>query len=132
MGASGAGSLLFGRWFDRRGLFVLFPGIAIGIAVTPFVFFGGFWFALAGALLWGVSLGVHDAIMNAAVARMVREQSRARAYGIFSAIFGIAWFAGSAVMGLLYDVSLLSLVVVAVVAEVAALIPLTLAIRASR
>ncbi|HEX4533720.1 MAG TPA: MFS transporter [Rhizomicrobium sp.] len=132
MGASGAGSLLFGRWFDRRGLFVLFPGIAIGIVVTPFVFFGGFWFALAGTLLWGVSLGVHDAIMNAAVARMVPEQTRARAYGIFSAIFGIAWFAGSAVMGLLYDVSLLSLVVAAVVAELAAFIPLTLAIRAAK
>lgn len=132
MGASGAGSLLFGRWFDRKGLSVLVPGIAIGVAVAPLVFFGGFWPALIGTLLWGVSMGVHDAIMNAAVARMVPEQSRAGAYGIFTAIYGIAWFTGSAILGLLYDVSLLSLVGVAVIAELAALIPLALTIRASR
>ena len=30
MGMSGAGSLVFGRWFDKRGLAVLYPGIDIG------------------------------------------------------------------------------------------------------
>jgi predicted MFS family arabinose efflux permease len=128
MGASGASSLVFGRWFDARGLAVLVPGILIGVAVVPLVFFGGFAVALAGTLLWGVSLGVHDAIMNAAVARMVPEHARARAYGVFTAIYGIAWFVGSAAMGLLYDVSLTALVVLAVAAELAALLPLMLAI----
>ena len=130
MGAAGAGSLVFGRWFDRRGLRILIPGIAIGIAVAPLVFLGGFWAALAGTLLWGVSLGVHDAIMNAAVARMVPERSRARAYGVFTAVYGIAWFAGSAVLGLLYDFSFVALTGVAVIAELAAFIPLLMAIRA--
>ena len=130
MGAAGAGSLVFGRWFDRRGLRILIPGIAIGIAVAPLVFLGGFWAALTGTLLWGVSLGVHDAIMNAAVARMVPERSRARAYGVFTAVYGIAWFAGSAVLGLLYDFSGVALTGVAVIAELAAFIPLLMAIRA--
>ena len=130
MGAAGAGSLVFGRWFDRRGLRILIPGIAIGIAVAPLVFLGGFWAALTGTLLWGVSLGVHDAIMNAAVARMVPERSRARAYGVFTAVYGIAWFAGSAVLGLLYDFSFVALTGVAVIAELAAFIPLLMAIRA--
>jgi MFS family permease len=130
MGASGAGSLVFGRWFDARGLGVLAPGLFITAASTPLVFLGGFDLALAGALLWGLALGIHDAIMNAAVATMVPEQARARAYGVFTAIYGVAWFAGSALMGALYDRSLISLIVVSVAAQAAALIPLLASMRA--
>jgi len=130
MGTSGAGSLIFGRWFDARGLSVLVPGILIGAVVAPLVFFGGFAIALVGTLAWGLSQGVHDAIMNAAVARMVSEHARARAYGIFTAIYGVAWFLGSALMGLLYDRSLVALVIVASAAELLALLPLMLTLRA--
>lgn len=129
MGAAGAGSLVFGRWFDARGLFVLVPGIVLGIAVVPLGFLGGFWLALLATLLWGLSLGVHEAVMSAAVARMVPEQARARAYGIFTAIFGIAWFAGSAVQGALYDFSLPVLAAVSVLAEIAAFLPLIACLR---
>lgn len=132
MGAAGLGSLAFGRWFDARGLSVLAPGILLGIAVVPFGFLGGFWLALAGALLWGLSLGVHEAVMSAAVAKMVSERERPRAYGIFTAIFGIAWFAGSAVQGVLYDLSVPALVIVSVVAEIAAFLPLFGALRQLR
>lgn len=132
MGTSGLGSLLFGGWFDRRGLGVLVPGILIGVLVAPLVFVGGFALALVGTLAWGLSLGVHDAIMNAAVARMVPEHARARAYGIFTAIFGIAWFAGSVLQGVLYDRSIPALVVAATAAELAALIPLVFALRVLR
>jgi MFS family permease len=132
MGVSGAGSLIFGRWFDRRGLRVLIPGLLIGVVVAPLVFLGGFALALVGTLAWGLSLGVHDAIMNAAVAQMVPQHARARAYGIFTAIYGVAWFLGSALEGMLYDVSLVGLVVVASAAELAALIPLYFTLRALR
>jgi predicted MFS family arabinose efflux permease len=130
MGTSGAGSLIFGRWFDRRGLAVLVPGILIGVIVAPLVFLGGFAVALIGTLAWGLSLGIHDAIMNAGIARIVPEHARARAFGIFSAIFGIAWFLGSALEGLLYDRSIVLLVIVASAAELIALAPLALALRA--
>jgi predicted MFS family arabinose efflux permease len=130
MGASGVGSLLFGRWFDARGLIVLVPGILLGAIITPLVFLGGSTAALAGVILWGLSLGVHDAVMNAAIANFVPEHLRARAFGLFSALYGIAWFAGSAALGLLYDRSLPLLVLVAVLGELAALVPLTLAIKA--
>jgi len=129
MAASGAGSLLFGRWFDARGLRVLVPGLLIGAAVAPLVFLGGAMLALIGTLAWGLSLGIHDAIMNAAVARMVPDHARARAYGIFTAIYGIAWFAGSALEGLLYDFSISALVVLATATELFALIPLIIALR---
>jgi MFS family permease len=130
MGISGAGSLVFGRWFDRRGLAVLVPGILIGVIIAPLVFLGDFAVALIGTLAWGLSLGIHDAVMNAGIAHIVPEHARARAFGIFSAIFGIAWFLGSALEGLLYDRSIVGLVIVASAAELLALIPLTLALRA--
>jgi hypothetical protein len=58
--------------------------------------------------------------------------ARARAYGAFTAIFGIAWFAGSALLGALYDVSLVGLVAVATLAQLMAFYPMMLAVRAAR
>jgi MFS family permease len=132
MGTSGAGSLVFGRWFDARGLVILVPGILVTAAAAPLLFLGDFTVALIGALIWGLALGIHDAIMNAAVATMVPAQSRARAYGYFTAIYGVAWFVGSAAMGILYDVSIPTLVALSVVAQFAAVVPLLASIRASR
>jgi len=48
-----------------------------------------------------------------------------RSDGLFNLAYGVAWFAGSALMGLLYDVSLVALVAVSVALQVAA-IPLLL------
>jgi predicted MFS family arabinose efflux permease len=95
------------------------------------MFLGGFVLAIVGTILWGIALGVQDAIMSAGVARLVPEHARARAYGLFPAIYGVAWFLGSAVLGGLYDVSLIALAAVAVLVQLAALIPLAFAIRAS-
>ncbi len=122
--ADGTASLLFGRWFDRIGLTVVYGGIAIGLAIAPLAFFGGWWGALLGTLAWGAALGVHESVMSAGVASLVPLHARARAYGIFTALFGGAWFAGSAALGALYDVSLIGLVAVASLAQLAAIIPL--------
>ena len=129
MGTAGAGSLVFGRWYDRQGLKVLVPATLLGVVIAPLCFLGGFWVALAGTALWGVALGVHESIMSAAIADMVPMASRARAYGLFTAVFGIAWFLGSSLLGFLYDKSLMALVAVSVITTLAALVPLTTAIR---
>jgi predicted MFS family arabinose efflux permease len=129
MGTAGAASLVFGRWYDRRGLWVLLPATLLGALVAPLVFLGGFGMAVAGTALWGIALGVHESIMSAAIADMVPLNGRARAYGLFTAIFGIAWFAGSSVLGFLYDRSLAALTGLSVAVTLAALVPLILAIR---
>jgi predicted MFS family arabinose efflux permease len=129
MAASGAGALALGRAFDRRGFIALLPGILIAALAAPLAFLGGSTAAIVGALCWGFGQGVMNSVLTAGVAHLVPERSRARAYGIFSAVFGIAWFLGSALLGALYDISIPQLVVVSVLTELAALIPFMLAIR---
>ena len=128
MGTSGLGSLLFGRMFDRRGIVVLVPLTAVTALFAPLAFLGNGTAAFFGTILWGVGLGVHESVMAAAVAQIVPAGRVASAYGLFNLGFGVAWFAGSAVMGVLYDVSIPALVVFSVVVELAA-IPIFLRLR---
>jgi MFS family permease len=130
MGASGLASLAFGRLFDRVGVGVLIP-LTVGAALfAPLAFFGSPGPAFVGILLWGIGMGVHESIMAAAVAGMVPSGRIASAYGLFNLGYGVAWFAGSALMGFLYDVSIPALVVISIVLEVAA-IPLFLLVRSA-
>ncbi|MGH2465152.1 MAG: MFS transporter, partial [Candidatus Limnocylindrales bacterium] len=76
--------------------------------------------AFVGVLLWGVGMGVHESIMAAAVADIVPASRIASAYGLFNLGYGVAWFLGSAAMGILYDVSLPALVAVSVGLQLAA------------
>jgi MFS family permease len=128
MAASGMGSLLFGRLFDRTGFWILLPLTVIAAASSPLVFLGRFWLALIGSALWGVGMGVHESIIPAAVAAMVPQQRRPSAYGIFTAGYGIFWFIGSVIIGKLYDVSVSGLIVFSVAAQLAA-IPFFISVR---
>jgi len=126
MGTSGAGSLVFGKLYDRAGLRVLVPLTILSALFAPLVFLSGagrtgFWIALAGAAIWGVGMGVHESIIPAAVAPMVAVERRASAYGLFTAAYGVAWFLGGVLIGALYDVSLGATVAACVVLECAAI-----------
>lgn len=127
MGVSGVGSLVFGRLFDRVGIVVLIPLTLVSLLFAPLVFLGGFGLSLVGTALWGLGMGVHESIMAAAVAQMAPPQRLASAYGLFTAGYGICWFLGSAIMGILYDISLPALIAFSVLAELAA-IPLFVAV----
>ena len=131
MGVSGIGSLLFGRLFDRVGLWILVPLTVISATSAPLVFLGGFWLALTGSALWGLGMGVHESIIPAAVATMVPQERRPSAYGIFTAAYGVSWFIGSVVIGRLYDVSIAALIAFSVVAQLVA-IPIFLQVRKGR
>ena len=125
MAVSGAGSLLFGRLFDRFGFGVLIGLTILSAAFAPLVFLGGFWLGLVGAAIWGLGIGVHESIIPAAVSHMVPPERRASAFGLFTAGYGVFWFLGSAAIGLLYDRSVAWTIAFCVAAEVAA-IPLFL------
>ncbi len=121
MAVSGVGSLLFGKFFDRFGIAVLIPLTVLSAAFAPLVFLGGFWFALLGAALWGLGMGVHESIIPAAVATMVPAERRPSAYGLFTGAYGIFWFVGSLIIGLVYDRSLYAVIVFCVILELASI-----------
>ncbi len=131
MAVSGAGSLVFGRLFDTLGIGLLVPLTVIAAAYAPLAFLGGFWPALVGSCLWGLGMGVHESIIPAAVAPMVSPDRRASAYGLFTGVYGIAWFAGSAAIGALFSVSMTAVVAFAVAAELAA-VPLIVLVQGRR
>lgn len=63
--------------------------------------------------------------LKAAVTSMVPKAGRAIGYGIFECSFGIFWFLGSWLMGVLYDVSIPAMVAISVLAQLSS-IPLYL------
>ncbi|WP_376794719.1 MFS transporter [Thermogemmatispora sp.] len=132
MASSGLGSLLFGRLFDRLGMGILVPLTVLSALFAPLVFLGGFWLALAGVVLWGLGMGVHESLIPAAVALMVPSQRRASAYGIFTAGYGICWFLGSALIGLLYSQALPLAIAFCLLAELLAIPFFVIASRQSR
>lgn len=65
-------------------------------------------------------MGVHESIIPAAVAPMVPVHRGASAFGLFTAGYGIAWFLGSAAIGILYDHSVTAVVAFCGIAQLAA------------
>ena len=139
MAVNGITALIFGRLFDRFGIAVLACGILVSLLALPLGFLGGQTAAIAGVACWAAGLGAQDATLRAGIAQVVSMNKRGSAFGAFNGIYGVAWFLGSVVMGLLYDHSLMALVVFGVVAQLAAAVfffrlrePLAAAITAAR
>jgi len=132
MGVDALSALIFGRLFDRRGFKVLLVVVASSAWSAPLVFLSGPAFLMAGVGLWGVGMGAQESIIRAVVADIVPRDRRATGYGVFNAGFGFAWFAGSALMGLLYDRSLTAMAAFSVAAQSASLPLLYLVFRKPR
>lgn len=128
MGVDAAAALIFGRFFDRRGIPILIVAVLISVSFAPLVFLGGFYASLAGMALWGVGMGAQESIMRAAIAGMVPANKRATAYGIFNTGYGVFWFMGSALLGIFYDLSLSFVITFSVVTQLAS-IPLLLMVK---
>jgi MFS family permease len=125
MGVDALAALVLGKLFDRKGVPVLIFATVVAAFFGPLVFSAVNFTALLGMALWGLGMGAQESIMRAVIAEMIPADRRASAYGIFNAAFGLFWFLGSAVMGILYDVALPALVVFSVIAQLAA-VPLLL------
>lgn len=109
-----------GYLYDKKGFIVLIVITFIASFFAPLVFLGTKTYAIFGTVLWGIGIGAQGSLMRAIVARMVPKEKRGSAYGIFNSVFGLFWFIGSASMGILYDISIISLVLFSVVAQLLA------------
>ncbi|NCJ05395.1 MFS transporter [Synechococcales cyanobacterium C] len=106
MGVDAIAALIFGYWFDRIGITTLIMAILLSMGFAPLIFLGGSAFVVWGMVLWGIGMGAQESILKAVVAGMVPPERRGSAYGIFNTGYGVAWFLGSALMGVLYDQSI--------------------------
>jgi predicted MFS family arabinose efflux permease len=132
MAVGALAALVFGKLLDRLGLPVVIAAFAAGAFFAPLVFLHGWWLELAGMILWGLGMGAQGACLKALLIPVIPAGKRSTAFGVFDTGFGIAWFAGSAVMGLLYDRSIVALVVFSVVLQIAALPLFVMANRAAK
>jgi MFS-type transporter involved in bile tolerance (Atg22 family) len=120
MAVNGLTALLFGRLFDRFGLNTLVFGIFVSLLALPFGFLGGPAGAIASVACWATGLGAQDACLRSGIATVVSMNKRGGAFGAFNGVYGVMWFLGSVVMGLLYSRSLPALVAFGIVAQLAA------------
>jgi len=114
-------ALIFGRLLDKFGLPIVLSAFGLGAFFAPCVFLGGFPLAITGMVLWGISMGAQDSLLKAILSGVIAREKRGTAFGVFDTFYGIAWFAGSALMGLLYDKSILAVVIFSVALQLAAL-----------
>jgi len=64
-----------------------------------------------GSVLWGVGMGAQESILKSAVTILIPKNNRAIGFGIFEFSFGLFWFIGSYIIGVLYEVSLVWLII---------------------
>jgi len=120
--ASGAvTSIPLGRLFDRFGANISLFAFVVCAAAGPLVFLGRFGFALIGMILWGVGMSAQGALFQAMLIHVIPAQKRSTAFGLFDTGFGVAWFFGSAAMGLLYDKSIVAVALFSMILQLAAI-----------
>jgi MFS family permease len=121
MASSAVASIPLGRLFDRFGPNVSFFVFLVSAAAAPFVFLGASGSALLGMIFWGIGMTGQDSLLRAMLTGVIPPEKRSTAFGLFDTGYGIAWFLGSAVMGLLYDKSIVAMALFSVILQLAAI-----------
>ncbi|HEX5541865.1 MAG TPA: MFS transporter [Micromonospora sp.] len=120
-GVSTVASLALGRLYDRIGLPAVLIAVLVAAMFSPFVFLLPLHFALIGMALWGIGQVTQDMLLSAVVAGALPENRRNLAFGLYYAGYGLGWVIGAVATGLLYEHSLVALVVFAAGVQVASL-----------
>lgn len=111
-------ALIFGIMYDRNGVKALVVSTIISAPFSLFIFgFNNIYVVLLGIILWGVGMGAQESILKAAVTSVVPKSSRATGYGIFEMSFGVFWFLGSWLLGVLYDINITSLILISMMTQ---------------
>jgi MFS family permease len=121
MAVAAIASPLLGRLFDRIGKPTVAIALVLTAAATPLAFLGRGAVAEAGAALWGIGTAVQDALLLAMVATVITSRRKATTFGLYDLVFGVSWFIGSAICGVLVDYSIPGLVAFSVVAQILAI-----------
>ncbi len=117
MGVDAFVALFIGKIYDKIKLNALISIPILTLPIPFLVFSNSYAAAVVGIVLWGAVMGIHETIVKAAIADITPLKKRGTGYGIFNTANGLAMFAGSALVGLLYDASLLGAIIVIVALE---------------
>jgi len=131
MGVDAIAALLAGRLYDRTGLRTL---IAIPVLTVPAVLLSfslPFPFIVTGMVLWGIVMAIHETVMRAAIADLTPVKKRGTGYGIFNTTYGFFIFAGSALMGILYEYGIIYITIFTVAAELCSVAVLVAVLKSS-
>jgi len=106
MGVDGLAAFIFGNLYDKKGAMTLWIAAIIGLSFAPLVFWTtNITSIVIGLILWGVLLGAMESIALAYIADNVEVNYRGRILGIYYTFYGITWFIGSWLMGILYNIN---------------------------
>jgi len=127
MGVDAIAALIFGHYFDKKGIVSLIWAIAITLFMAPIFFLStSLTGIIIGVILWGIGMGAQESILKAVVSTMVSKEKRATAYGIFYTVFGSAWFIGSLLIGVFYEINVLFVVLFSTTVELLAVLFLSI------
>ncbi|MCH6470216.1 MFS transporter [Sinomonas terrae] len=132
MGAAALAALGSGALYDRFGLGGLLIALPLAAAVPFLSFSTDPTLVWVGAAVWGAAMGMHESTLRAAVADLVPSARRGTAYGTFTAIYGVAWLAGSTIIGALYQTSITAVVVFTLATQALALVLMIPLLRGGR
>jgi MFS family permease len=130
MGVDALTALIIGKTYDRMGLKILIIVPLLSFFIPLLAFSDMLVGVIIGTILWGIVLGIHETIMRAAVADLTDINRRGSAYGIFNTLYGLSWLLGGTLMGMLYEQSVYTLMLLAALFEVVS-IPLFLMLAKS-
>jgi MFS family permease len=140
-GVDGIVAIFAGSTFDRRrsrggsGAIVVSGFVLVGAAYAPLVLSADAaspHLAIAGVALWTIALAATESIGKAMIATIVPKGERGRAYGLYYLVWGLAWWGGSVLLGVLYDRDRTIASIVATSAMIAGAIVVAWSARAPR
>jgi MFS family permease len=118
MGVDAFSALFFGALYDKKGINAIIIASLISLFFAPFVFLSNSpILIIIGISLWGIGMGAQESILKSAIATIITKDKRAMAYGVFNTGFGVFWFLGSWFMGILYDKSIMILIIFSMVMQ---------------
>jgi predicted MFS family arabinose efflux permease len=132
MATSAIASLVLGKLLDKIGLPILLSAFGVSAFFAPLVFLRAAKLEFIGMILWGIGMAAQDSCLKAVLSKVVPAQKRSTGFGVFDTGFGIAWFLGSATMGVLYEKSIPTLIAFSVVVQLLALPVFVVAMRRGR
>ncbi len=115
-------ALIIGRIYDKMGFasLVVAPVLTLPIAILGFTHNSTL--VIIAVMLWGAVMGIHETTMRAAIADIISMDSRGKAYGVFNTLYGTAMLIGGILMGFLYQYSVVYILLLVLVVEIASLL----------